>query len=350
MRFLSTILVISAAFVAVVVAHAAPAAGSEEATRGDGKAPAVRVEPEKVLAAIGRVREAPAEARRAAVLDLVALGPSALDEVRKARDGAADAGIRAALDRAAGWILAAKMKPILSERGSSNLTFDGQYDDLKAEGPEASEALVLLVGDEESDAIVRLAAVHALADLRDPRVLPALRKLEEDPLLAFRLREEAGIVMAILGDTSRIDRKIRELAGEVESRSTKEIKKRQGNELWEIYRDNTKLSNLYYRIRQYGKAVACYDRALKALEELHSRSRSTLFREDLALTYYNAACSLTLNGEVDRAKEMLKKAVETDPRHLKSLEKDGDLRKLREAPGYEEFKRELGKPIEGKSI
>jgi parvulin-like peptidyl-prolyl isomerase len=29
------------------------------------------------------------------------------------------------------------MKPILAERGAGTLTFDGQYDDLKAEGPEA---------------------------------------------------------------------------------------------------------------------------------------------------------------------------------------------------------------------
>src|SRR6266850_1980235 len=71
-------------------------------------------------------------------------GPGALAETRRARDGATDPEVKAALDRAVRWLLAAKMKSVLIQRYSSNLTFDGQYEDLKAEGPETATALLAL--------------------------------------------------------------------------------------------------------------------------------------------------------------------------------------------------------------
>ncbi len=314
--------------------------------------------PSEIEAKVKRLKEAPEAERRRATLELLELGPAALAETRRARDAEGDPSIRAVLDHAAQWLLAEKIKPILKERAETLLTFDGQFEDLKGEGPETTGALLKLFDDQETSLTIRMAAAHALADMNNPAVLPALRRMDEDPLLAFRLREEARTLMAILGDTSRLEKKIRELEEKAE-RKLKPIGERQGNidlirliELYsQTYQENIDLSNLYYRIRKYGKAIECYERAVKILEDLRPLQRSSSqFNREFALTYYNMACSLSLNNEIDRAREMLRKAIKLDPMHLKNLEKDGDLRKLREAPGYEEFKRELEKPLEDKSI
>jgi tetratricopeptide (TPR) repeat protein len=320
------------------------------------------LDPARIRSAIAAVKEAPPAERRKAAAGLIALGPGALAESRRARDEAADPESKAALDRAVRWILAAKMKPVLLERYASNLTFDGQYEDLKSEGLEAAAALLGMFDDEETPAGLRLAAAHALADLRDPSILSSLRRLEQDPLFAAPLREEAATLLAILGDTSVVDQKIKKLLPKAEKTLAPIDKSSNVDALNERLNlgfqralDNIELSNQYYRIRQYPKAIACYDRAIESFEELRRLGSPIITRqlnldERLALAYYNAACSLSLNGEIDRGREMLKKAVGMDPRHLKSMDKDGDLRNLRNAPGYAEFKRGLEKPLEDKQI
>jgi tetratricopeptide (TPR) repeat protein len=337
-----------------------------DAGEGPGEAPPKEeppLDPGRIRTSIAAVKEAPPADRRKASGDLIALGPGALTEARKARDEATDPELKGALDRAVRWLLAAKMKPVLLERYASNLTFDGQYEDLKSEGPEAPAALLALLDDEETPPGLRFAAAHALADLRDPSILPALRRIEQDPLLAYRLREEAGTLMAILGDSSSMDQKIKDLLPAAEKKFAPLERKSLDRESlverlnlsYKRARANIDLSNIYYRIRQYPKAIACYDRAIESFEDLHGLGSPIItgqlnLDEELALAYYNAACSLSLNGEIDRAKEMLKKAVGMDPRHLKSMEKDGDLRNVRNAPGYSEFKRTLEKPLEDKQI
>ena len=331
-----------------------------ESGEGPGETPPKEeppLDPARLRTAIAAVKESPPADRRRAAGDLIALGPGALAEARRARDEAADPELKAAYDRAARWLLAAKMKPVLLERYASNLTFDGQYEDLKSEGPETAAALLAMFDDEETPPGLRFAAAHALADVRDPAVLPTLRRLEQDPLLAYRLREEAGTLMAILGDSSSMDQKIKDLLPAAEKKlaplDRKSVDRESVGERLNLgykrARANIDLSNIYYRIRQYPKAIACYDRAIENLEELRRLEIPGII-EELALAYYNAACSLSLNGEIDRAKEMLKKAVGVDPRHLKSMDKDGDLRNVRSAPGYPEFKRALEKPLEDKQI
>jgi len=302
---------------------------------------------DRVRNAIERVTKAPAEARRAAIRELVALGPPALAEVRRARDAASGAEPRAALDRAARWILAAKLQPILDERSGTNLTFDGQYSDLKAEGPEAVAALLGIFDDEGSPAGLRIAATRALADVGDAAILGELERLEADPLLHPVFREEAGTLMAIFGRTRSLDRKIQEFVKKTERRVRNPL------ETLEILQAHQELSSLYYRIRKYRKAIESYDKAVEILGQLRKNlppGEALGLDRQMALTCYNAACSLSLNREFERAREMLRRAVDLDPAHLKNLDQDGDLRNLREAPGYQEFKRELEKGLEKKSL
>jgi len=304
------------------------------------------LDPAKLRAAIERVEKAPAAERRRTVFDLIAFGPGALGEVRRARDAADDPQAKEALGRAARWILAGKLKPVLIERYDTGLTFDGQYSDLRAEGPEAAESLLALLDDEESPGRVRIAAARALADTADESILPRLRRMDSDPLLPELLQEETGVLMAIFGDTRRHEKKIQELSAKVERRT--------GNAL-QRFQDNIDLANLYYRIRRYKSAIECFDRAIEILEALRPRlsgdpDTARGIAVELAQTYYNAACSLSLQKEIERARAMIKKAVALDLNTLKNLEKDGDLKNLRESPGYAEFKKELEKPLEKKSI
>jgi tetratricopeptide (TPR) repeat protein len=343
-RTLATILAVSTLLAAGGSACAVPEPPAASAGRSREEPPAL--DPARVKAAVEKVLQASGDQRRRAAAELIELGPGALAEARRARDGAPEGEARSALDHAARWLLAAKLEPILKERAESGLTFDGQYADLKAEGPEAAGSLLALFDDEETPGSIRIAAAHALADLGTKDLLPAIRHLEEDPLLAAPLREEAGTLLAILGDDSQLRKKIQELSHKTEEKDLNPL---------ERYGANIELSNLYYRIRRYPQAIECYDRAIGILEVLRSRAAKEpdlqkRLATELAQTYYNAACSLSLNKDVERAREMIRKAIAIDPVFLKSLDKDGDLKNLREAHGYAEFRKEVERPLEKKSI
>ena len=114
------------------------------------------------------------------------------------------------------------------------------------------------------------------------------------------------------------------------------------------------LSGLYYRIRDYKKAVEYYEEILKEYRRVLERQTipeaKQAVRRELNLHYYNAACSNSLLGDLDKAKEYLRKAVEGDPVHYDNIPKDGDLRRLREHPSYETYYRELGELFEGEEL
>jgi tetratricopeptide (TPR) repeat protein len=61
------------------------------------------------------------------------------------------------------------------------------------------------------------------------------------------------------------------------------------------------------------------------------------------LVFYNLACGLSLNGEVDRAVEALEKALALGYRDFKWLAKDPDLRRLRKHPLYRNIKDKIRK-------
>src|SRR6266540_1623817 len=65
-------------------------------------------DPARVRAAIDGVKSAPAAERRKAAQSPIDLGPGALEETRKAREASSDPVVKAALDRAARWMVAAK--------------------------------------------------------------------------------------------------------------------------------------------------------------------------------------------------------------------------------------------------
>ena len=180
-----------------------------------------------------------------------------------------------------------------------------------------------------------------------------------------------GILQAVFGETYALDaemQKYQRLSGHKDERVRTAAQ--------------IELANLYYRIRNYTQAVEAYeeilaaarqyreriDQRLKALLEQRDRETddsrrlgierlSLLLKDELSsareqetLHLYNAACSNCLAGNIEKAKEYLREAVERDPQHYGNMEKDGDLKRLRADPSYPQFRRELGRIFEDESI
>lgn len=277
-----------------------------------------------------------------AVRRVFELGADALDAARKARDSAGEKPCHEPLQRVVRALHAAKLTKIIEARVATNLFFDGQYDDLRSEGAEGVAALIFIVDDEDAHPAIRRGAINALADLATPESLTDLRRLERDPLLPELLREELGMLMAILGDTRNVQKTIREISRRIEHE----------NPLIAVPA-NTELAHVYYRIRSYKKATECYERVLAIFDDLGKRPgfrpTAEFFREK-ALHHYNAACSYSLAGEIEKARENLEKAARIDRSHLENMEKDGDLKRAREAEGWAEFKKKLVESTRRRSI
>lgn len=59
------------------------------------------------------------------------------------------------------------------------------------------------------------------------------------------------------------------------------------------------------------------------------------------LVFYNLACSYSLTGEFDRARQALEKAIALGYRDFNWLAKDPDLKKLRAHPAFGELKEKI---------
>jgi tetratricopeptide (TPR) repeat protein len=166
-----------------------------------------------------------------------------------------------------------------------------------------------------------------------------------DPLLNSRLTEEIGILMAIFGDAYAVNHEIgrlEELISQGEAEAPVHLLR------------NVRLSELYYQIRDYSKAVDCYDRILLVYERHYRaagrRNLHPQFIKEFALRYYNAACSRTLNGDTEKAKEFLRKCIKLDASHFENVAKDGDFSKLRGDDSYGEFRKALRKLLPRESF
>jgi tetratricopeptide (TPR) repeat protein len=304
-------------------------------------------------------------------LELGQMGAEALEATRKARDAAEKPELREALSRAATWQLALKITPALREGFESQLTYDGQFSRLKEEGPEVLDALYQLIRDSATDISIRLSACRALADVVEPggprtpgtpassgalvkpealkALLPNLRQLYHDILCPYVVKEQTGFLLAILGDTHAVDSEVDRYEKLAQSENPRESTA-----------SYVQLANLYYRIRRYQKAVKCYEKLIPFYESLYRQQKRIKpplpeeilekLRGELALQYYNAACSNSLYGDLDKSRTLLRKAVELDPMHYNNLQKDGDLLNLRKDPGFADFLKELGKLFEKESL
>jgi tetratricopeptide (TPR) repeat protein len=305
---------------------------------------------ERAAAGVEALRRAATPIERALARHrLLDLGPEALAPVREAA-ASAEGELGPALEEIAVRLLARALEPVIRERLSTGLFFDGQFLDLRERGPDVVPALLVLLDDEEAADGVRRGAVNALADLADPSHLPRLQRLESDILLDPDLRAEVGTLLAILGDTHAVDRTIEKLSQDLDKQVSRP---RDEQDLGKVVLLNTELAHTFYRIRKYRRATECYEHILEVFERLEKNPRfrpSPGFLREKALHHYNAACSYSLAGEIEKARQNIRKAVEIDSMHFSNMEQDGDLGKLRRAEGHEAFKKELKTLLEERSI
>ncbi|HBO53354.1 MAG TPA: hypothetical protein DD471_15305 [Planctomycetes bacterium] len=278
--------------------------------------------------------------------ELAELGPGALDTIReKIRSGPSP--VTKFLEQARNSIVAGQVSTALRKGLASQLSFDGQYHELGKNRAENIEALFYLLNDESSPLTIRLTSCRALADISNKSILPRLRQLYWDLLLDSRLREELGIILAIFGDTQSVEKEL----GRYEQfahhqRSLVRLSA------------NVQLSNIYYRIRDYEKAVEAYEKIIELSERIFKAESQAGIpkelldarKEQLNLHYYNAACSNSLNGSLERARKYLLKAVQGNPEHYGNISKDGDLLKMRKDPGFPAFMKKLGRLFEDEEI
>ncbi len=280
------------------------------------------------------------------VRDLAKLGPDALETIR-AGIKKGPGPVSATLEKARNLINSTRVTAVLRRGIQSQLSFDGQYNELTENRAENIEALFSLLNDESSPYSIRHGSCRALADIGDKSLLPRLRQLYWDILLDQDLRSELGIILAIFGDTTAIDNKLKRY-----SRFTNDRR------ILIRLSANIELSNLYYRVRNYARAIEAYEKILKLSEERlkfqrQARQPKEILREaeeDLNLRYYNAACSNSLGGNLERAKKYLLKAVQGNPAHYGNISKDGDLLNLRKDPGFADFMKKLGRLFEDEEI
>lgn len=286
----------------------------------------------------------PLEARRArlTLLESELASAEALSELARKEEKPERAE---KLEEVARQALATHIEKDIREKLETGLVFDGQYDHLK-KLPGSLDALHTLVEGETVDLPVRLGAINALADVADRGYKPRLENLVEDPFLYPVIREQLGLLLAILGDTRKIDRDIEQLEQHVES-SNPDL----------ALGANLQLANLSYRIRRYETTIACYHRVLKIYELVRTRFPanhplvvSNFNDSSLSLQHYNLSCSYSLSGKIEKAREHLKTAVLLDPIHYKNMSIDGDLKNLREAEGHEEFRRGINRALQEEDI
>lgn len=278
--------------------------------------------------------------------ELGALGPSALDSIRKKLTAGPSPATRF-LEQARNSIVGGQISSVLRKGIASQLSFDGQYAELEKNRAENIEALFYLLNEEGTPLTLRLTSCRALADIGSKDILPRLRQLYWDLLLDARLREELGIILAVFGDTQAVEKDLVRYEKFVDhQRSLVRLSA------------NVQLSNIYYRIRNYGKAVDAYEKIIELSERIFKaetqagmpRELLEARKEQLNLHYYNAACSNSLNGTLDRARKYLLKAVQGNPEHYGNIKKDGDLLKLRKDSAFPAFMKKLGRLFEDEEL
>ena len=178
------------------------------------------------------------------------------------------------------------------------MIFAGQYDDLRVLQPYVGHLYLNLLLD----------TPQWFPDGRRPLLVPALRDLypdspgedavqaireiaEEEGLEAWNLRLALFCALAQWGDRELIDARIREVEGELE---TGDVEDRL---------DATRtLAQTYYTLRDHVAAARWHRQFLRGAEE----SGFKLVPAD----YYNAACCMSLNGDLESSLNELERCVE----------------------------------------
>ena len=226
-------------------------------------------------------------------------------------EGLARSWVREALDRAM--------------RDQAGLIYHGQFAALKPLGHRGATVLLQIFRDEDERRELRRRAAMAMGDIGDRSILPRLRETMADFLSEGWVQQDAGFLMARLGDRSFVDRRIAD-AKEVAVRPATTAN------LPVLVAAHTTLAEVYYRTGDYDGAIKHYRQKMTILGELRGHVRPELtagIDEEIALLNYNMACSLSLAGKIEPSYQALRRAIPHAAITIDMVKADGDLRGLR---------------------
>jgi hypothetical protein len=205
----------------------------------------------------------------------------------------------------------------------SNMIFAGQYEPLSALQPYAGEFFLNLVLKTPATFQVqnRPRVIPVLRDLY-PEAPPAetvakLKEIAEDvDFEPADLREALAFALAQWGDRTLLHKRIEGLEKQIASGGEDEKANAQKD-----------LADIYYNMRDYSKSADLHKQYLRAAEKLKMEISPT--------DYYNAACNMSLAGEIDAALEELQRCIQAGkspsarPVQQHLFDQDPDLRGVR---------------------
>lgn len=226
-----------------------------------------------------------------------------------------------------------EVKQFLIQRCSGSVTFDGMFEGIEKLGPNTLTHLYALVTDIDLELQIRRQIPRAIGEVGDKSAIEKLKELQEDLFLEDEIKNDITFALYTLGETEKIDAFIEQLRQTInhvaqnppppEEATPEQVKQ-------QIFIWLMQLKDLTYRVKKY--EITC-----KAYESLNKiRPENT--------EWYNWACTLSLAGRLDEAIEKLNKAYELKQfinLTAEDVERDGDLKNVREHPGFQELLKKL---------
>ncbi|MBI3273487.1 MAG: HEAT repeat domain-containing protein [Planctomycetes bacterium] len=277
-----------------------------------------------------------AEVREAAVEAVSRLGPEAAQALTAARTAHPEIG--EVVDR----IVSQQLRTAVERELLSLITaqngygfYDGQFARLEAIGKPCVPLLLEMYKNPEyafqvedtyeRKMILRALAGEALADMQDPSLIPEMKKLLDDPAAISEanfpnpdtLEDTSAYVLFKLGDPSYIQK----------IRARLEVEAGREGLFGEAQR---RLVSLHVRVGDYGKAEAMYRKFLNITTQN-------------AISAYNLACILSIQGKKAEALTWLRKAKTFGFDDADWMRLDGDLTSLRGEPEFQNLLQEMDK-------
>ncbi len=220
-------------------------------------------------------------------------------------------------------------------KAEPGLLYRGQFQHLAPILPEGVDTLLGIYRSEDDPHALRVRAGTALGDLPlapadQERLRVALREITDDFLSESWFEQEAGYLLARLGDRSYIDPLIARWSELAKERATTA-------NVGMLHIAHAELAEVYYRIGDYPSAILHYQQRTIILEGLRGGVRPEMLpalEQDLALLRYNTACSQSLAGRFEDAFASLDKGLEHMDITFDMVLQDGDLRALRATPEF----------------
>lgn len=252
----------------------------------------------------------------------------------------AEENVRFALGFFARRLVEERLRAKVTTRGGYGF-YEGQFEDIVELGPSATPVLLDIFRDPyhryQSEILgpfpasnlaskLRYLAGEALADMKDPQVLPELRAIyegvgESDPFLdRDEVREAAAYAMFRIGEPGPYEQVLEE-------------RRRLHQSAPSNFPNKWRLANMLIRTRHLDEAESLYREIIgdqPANETAH----------------FNMACIMSLAGRLDEAIMELRRAVEAGYDDWEWMSCDGDLSAAREHPAFASVLGEIKEPLD----